>query len=307
MTIDTCAVCNLVLGEVDAVRCRYCSTGFHAVKCKGLNRTTFKSLAEINNICFICDDCLMDNTPHSTKEIMSVLNKHSELLNVILEKMNISNNQSVPLNQLSNVLSEPPSTIAMDVPPSQVQIIDAIPTAAGPNAVSDTNIDRAPSSSNSSTSITNDKASSDGLDHGPKPKRAPGSNSNFRRNAEQSARSDTPHKIIIGTSDNETFCAAERRQWIYIGGCSPATTTSDINDYVVNVLNISDVKCFPLTKNDDTCSFKIGVKESLIEGLLHPNLWPKKTLIKEFLPRKPRFSGRANFRQDMAAQQEQIK
>lgn len=106
--------------------------------------------------------------------------------------------------------------------------------------------------------------------------------------------------IIVGTASNaSSFSAAERRQWIYIGRCNPSTTEKDITDYMADNLEITDVKCFVLDKNEDVSSFKIGVKESVVKGLLDPNLWPKGTAVKEFLPRRqPSWQPKAtNFRQ----------
>lgn len=105
--------------------------------------------------------------------------------------------------------------------------------------------------------------------------------------------------IIIGTSTNDkVFTAAERRQWLYIGRCNPNTTEQQITDYIKNQLCISDVQCILLDRNDDVSSFKVGVKESLLKGLLDHNLWPAGTAVKEFRPRRSnRPSNSANFQQ----------
>ena len=103
--------------------------------------------------------------------------------------------------------------------------------------------------------------------------------------------------LIIGTgSQVGRLSAAERRQWLYLGRCSPSTTEQHIMDYMDEQLGIKDVKCFPLDKNEDVASFKIGVKESLLKGLLESNLWPAGTAIKEFHQRRGQGNRRpANF------------
>jgi hypothetical protein len=120
--------------------------------------------------------------------------------------------------------------------------------------------------------------------------------------ASQRMSSSTHHKtgnpgmpLIIGTGKgNALISAGKRRQWLYLGRCDPNTSETDVISYINNNLEITDVKCFPLDKNDDVSSFKIGVKESLIKGLLEPGLWPEGTAVKEFLPRKQN-RGNANF------------
>ena len=118
----------------------------------------------------------------------------------------------------------------------------------------------------------------------------PNNNLDTRSNPQQS-RLDRYNKrpIIIGTSTNDNaFTASERRQWLYIGRCNPNTTEVQISDYIKNHLCIPDVQCILLDKNDDVSSFKVGVKESLLRGLLDPNLWPAGTAVKQFLPRRNR-------------------
>ena len=118
----------------------------------------------------------------------------------------------------------------------------------------------------------------------------PNNNLDTRSNPQQS-RLDRYNKrpIIIGTSTNDNaFTASERRQWLYIGRCNPNTTEVQISDYIKNHLCIPVVQCILLDKNDDVSSFKVGVKESLLRGLLDPNLWPAGTAVKQFLPRRNR-------------------
>lgn len=99
----------------------------------------------------------------------------------------------------------------------------------------------------------------------------------------ESASPSASERMIIGTGTvNGPFSAGERRQWIYLGRCDPTTTENNITDYMNQQLGISDVKCFILDRNEDVVSFKIGVKESLLRGLLEPNLWPTGTAVKEF-------------------------
>lgn len=111
----------------------------------------------------------------------------------------------------------------------------------------------------------------------------------------QNKTGNSSKPLIIGTGkDCALISAGERRQWLYLGRCDPNTNENDVINYISNNLEITDVKCFPLDRNDDVCSFKIGVKESLIKGLLEPGLWPEGTAVKEFLPR-PQRKGYANF------------
>lgn len=104
--------------------------------------------------------------------------------------------------------------------------------------------------------------------------------------ARVSERSSNNPVLIGRGAGSGLFSAGERRQWLYLGRCDPSTTEEHITDYLKNQLSISDVKCLVLDKNDDVVSFKIGVKESLLKGLLDPNLWPVGTAVKEFRPRR---------------------
>lgn len=93
------------------------------------------------------------------------------------------------------------------------------------------------------------------------------------------------NKPVVGIKQTaQAFTAAERRQWIHISRVSPGTTTDIIQNYLKNELKIEDTECICLVSNSDVCSFKVGVKESVLKGLLNPELWPAGIAVKEFLP-----------------------
>lgn len=98
------------------------------------------------------------------------------------------------------------------------------------------------------------------------------------------------------TADHSTFSSVERRQWLYIGRASPETTEDDITNYVKRTLQVEDARCHLLLANEDMTSFKLGVRESVLQRLLNPALWPQGIAVREFLPRsRNRTSG--NFRE----------
>lgn len=123
--------------------------------------------------------------------------------------------------------------------------------------------------------------------------------------SQQPVRRSRRNQPIIGigggTQNSDTsirvFKAAPRRQWLYIGRVAPDTSCDMIVDYVKSALSIDDVKCELLASNEDTCSFKLGIRENVLKDLLKPELWPENIAIREFIPRRPNL---ANFRSSQA-------
>lgn len=110
---------------------------------------------------------------------------------------------------------------------------------------------------------------------------------------------------VIGTrkdfrADHSAFSSVERRQWLYIGRASPETTEDDILNYAKKTLEVEDVRCHLLTANEDSSSFKLGVRESVLRNLLNPALWPQGIAVREFLPRS-RNKTSGNFREEPSA------
>lgn len=103
--------------------------------------------------------------------------------------------------------------------------------------------------------------------------------------------------VIIGNGNNKakhsSFLGTERRQWVHVYRVEPGTAEDTVCNYVRELINTDDVKCHRLTDSEDICSFKVGVKESIIKKLLIPDVWPLGVAVREFIPFK---KTKGNFR-----------
>lgn len=106
------------------------------------------------------------------------------------------------------------------------------------------------------------------------------------RNKESENNKNFNNKVIIGSNsdetNNNTFGAADKQIWIYVGRCKIGTESETINSYLQR-------KCPGKTFNVESLqskghpSFKIGANPDLEETLYQSSFWPKGILIKRFL------------------------
>lgn len=271
MTDLICSKCDVVVDN-DLLRCSLCPRTFHGIKCAGFNKTILKAITENKAITWKCDDCI--NTcivkMDVLETILSTLQEHSVLIAKLTEKspapvpphtlnLNKKGGKNKSARPLTPINEVPPDNFNFNVEP----LASASTNSAQKDAVKLTYAKVANSSNGKSTTRT---------------------------------------PLVIGNKSDSigsAFSSAERRQWIFLGRVKPNATESDIESYVKDTLDIADVKCVKIVGNDDIASFKIGVKESLVKGLLDPNLWPTGVAVKEFLPRNPRRYApqRGDFRQ----------
>ncbi|KAL1488082.1 hypothetical protein ABEB36_015450 [Hypothenemus hampei] len=88
------------------------------------------------------------------------------------------------------------------------------------------------------------------------------------------------------SNDKAFFNAADQYKWLHLSKIEAGTTAERIINYISSVHNISDVKCFVLTNNDDVCTFKVGIRESSFDALLDPGSWSKGVLVRRFIALK---------------------
>lgn len=272
---NQCRVCNLPVDAAEQVKCVVCDGVYHGVKCVSLNKTTVKAISDTDNITYTCDICMKAGGPH-IQGIMSVLNKHSGILEALLRKVGAL--ESVAVARRDTLPRSAPISGAVQRPLVWPQPIN--------------NAGATGATASSQPQQQQRKAT------GAIPKQPVQPNFTQDASARQTSRPRNP--LIIGTGRSEAganlsnvsgFKAAPRRQWLYIGRVSPGTAADDIINYVNTTLNIEDVKCDLLSSTEDICSFKLGVKEDVLKTLLDPGMWPAGVAIKEFIPRRRPYVG----------------
>ena len=106
-----------------------------------------------------------------------------------------------------------------------------------------------------------------------------------------------PVNVIFGSctdvEDNFGLKAVPERKYIYASRFASSTTTESIKKYLGRKLLLAEdeMDCRLLVAaNQDVSrynfiSFKIGISPGMFEKLLHPDVWPKGVIIREFIER----------------------
>lgn len=96
-------------------------------------------------------------------------------------------------------------------------------------------------------------------------------------------------KEIIGTDSDVEFSGVDRMKYIHLNNITPGVQPNQVTKYIIGKhnLNKTDITVQPLVSNDIYCSFKVGVRESLLDRMLNPDSWPKKVTVREFTYQTP--------------------
>lgn len=288
-----CGACSSQVDAGEEIRCQICNNGFHGIKCANLNKTTIKAINEVNTVSYTCENCLKTGC-YAFSGIMNILNKHSDLLNSLIGKVEAVNLGPCQRKEVSTL--KPPSSARNTPTPSSASpsTLPAAESAAVPAwqwpARGTTVVTQERQSARQPTA-TQEGSSARYTGAIPRPNR---SNPGQSETAPGSTRVHRNPIIIgtgegassIGTQDAFSFRAAPRRQWLYIGRAAPGSKPDDVLAYVRNNLGIEDARCEQLTDTEDICSFKLGVKEDILKTLLVPEKWPPNIAVKEFIPRR---------------------
>lgn len=96
---------------------------------------------------------------------------------------------------------------------------------------------------------------------------------------------------------------SERRRWIYIGRVKAKTSEEDVINYIKDTWSLTDVSCAQLKSNEEFCSFKVGVKESVVKAMMDANKWPKYVAVREFIQFPRRTGDKKNYSNENFQQQ----
>ncbi|CAH0564878.1 unnamed protein product [Brassicogethes aeneus] len=94
-------------------------------------------------------------------------------------------------------------------------------------------------------------------------------------------------KIMRGTATtNHEFAAADRKAWLYIGGCKKGTESKQIIKYLEEKHQETSFIVEEIPKRSENksqnMSFKVGFPLSLLEELNKPEFWPRDIIIRRF-------------------------
>lgn len=115
----------------------------------------------------------------------------------------------------------------------------------------------------------------------------------MQSNMVQDRSAKTPRKLnkhsrgsIIGSgvsTNLDSFSAADRKIWIYVGRCKSSTTVEDVKKYLATKIPEADIDIEQLISKGSNNSFKIGANENFKNVLYNPDFWPSGILVKRFV------------------------
>ncbi len=278
-----------------------CNKSFHP-SCAGLSEAECNVLLRCRNLFFMCDSCksqsiILEKSSLITTKVLEAFK--SDICNSVTEKISQVDAmmKSFEKNILDNLQSKKTSTVSKSLArdfnsaEGEHQIKENVPQnisvnchQSNPNTTESLNTaSKTPLTGSIDAPNTPDNRLVD----------APFSVTNSlnvtrvtSKPAASARLQPRANKPVVGkkVTGSQVFTAAERRQWIHISRVCPGTTPEIIQNYLKEDLKIEDSECISLVSNKDVCSFKVGVKESILPSLLNPELWPAGVAIKEFLP-----------------------
>ena len=88
----------------------------------------------------------------------------------------------------------------------------------------------------------------------------------------------------LNSGSVNSFSAAAKRAWIYVGRTRADTTPQQVNNYLTNKYDGYEfiVEALPKREDASSISFKVGPDITLLNDLYKPENWPKDVLIKKF-------------------------
>lgn len=94
----------------------------------------------------------------------------------------------------------------------------------------------------------------------------------------------------VSANAKDTFAAATRRAWLYVGRVKKGTSASQISKYLEEKFENHTFIVEPLNVHKDalSTSFKIGADLTLLDELNKPTTWPKGVAIKKFMFFRPK-------------------
>lgn len=104
------------------------------------------------------------------------------------------------------------------------------------------------------------------------------------------------HHVTFNTNEQCLIKVAERVRYkfLYVSELDPTTTSDDMKAYITSKLNIpnSEINCQILVnrnrnrENLEFVSFKVGIKEDMIDYCFGHDFWPSGTVVREFQERQ---------------------